>query len=69
MSNLKRVVIVSDNDGHDYVLPLGMEEEFYNLLEGEEETEEEFMEKFNGYAIGGSLSLVKLYADFNDLMK
>lgn len=60
----QRVYITQDNDGHDYVIPYEMREEFSNLLEKSEygnndkwdEYEEEFIDKFEKYMTGGDIN-------------
>jgi hypothetical protein len=65
---LQRVLIESDDDGHDYVIPYEMGKEFEKLLRnGHKDDYEAFNDKFSEYMIGGHISLIKLYADFSDL--
>lgn len=69
---MERVSIVSDGDGHDYVIPHHRTQEFYDLLNQFEDSDgdaENFIEEFEGYMIGGSTDLIKIYADFNDLFE
>lgn len=61
--NLQKVYAIEDNDGHWYVIPAGMVQEFTKLIEGGEDTEDEFIEKFSDYMTGGDLNLVQLYAN------
>lgn len=58
MSNYSRVYAVKDRDGHWYVIPYKMKDEFYFLLESNEES---FEEIFSSYRTGGNLNLVELY--------
>lgn len=60
---LQKVIATRDNDGHWYTIPIGMKQEFNDLLEGGEITEDEFIEKFSGYMTGGDLNLVQLWAE------
>lgn len=60
----QRVYITQDNDGHDYVIPYEMREEFDHMLEmseyvsgtGWEDREEEFNDKFSTYMTGGDIN-------------
>lgn len=59
------VVAKQDNDGHWYVIPAEMQEEFSRMLkicivEGPE-WENKFIEKFGQYMTGGDLNLTQLY--------
>lgn len=58
-----KVHATKDDDGHWYVIPSEMIDEFHRLLEGGEKTEDEFIEKFSDYMTGGDLNLVQLYAE------
>lgn len=60
---MKKVHATKDNDGHWYVIPVELVEEFDRLLEGGESTEDEFIDKFSDYMTGGDLNLVQLYAE------
>src|ERR1044072_1368686 len=57
---------IQDNDGHWYVIPALLESEFDRLLDGGEETEDEFIEIFSDYMTGGALNNTQLYAKFTD---
>lgn len=59
-----RVFIGSDDDGHNYIIPLEKKDRFYILLNLGEEGEDEFIIEFSGYMTGGGLdaSGVELYA-------
>lgn len=63
MSNLRQVHATKDDDGHWYVIPVELVDEFNRLLDGGESTEDEFIEKFSEFMTGGDLNLVKLYAE------
>jgi hypothetical protein len=60
---LQKVRAIKDDDGHWYIIPVHMEIEFHNLLNGGEKTEEEFIEKFSDYMTGGDLNNKQLYAE------
>ncbi len=68
--DLQRVYCTEDDDGHWYVLPIALREEFHTMLAEIEELEYEdrenaydaFNEKFCMYETGGDLNLVELYA-------
>lgn len=60
---LKQVKAVKDDDGHWYVIPAEMENEFFELLVSDMENEyEKFNQVFGAYATGGDLNLKQLYA-------
>lgn len=62
--NLKPVVAIEDQDGHWYVIPKELEDEFIKMEEeGEEDEWEAFNEKFSEYRTGGDLNNIQLYAD------
>jgi hypothetical protein len=66
--NLQRVIAVQDGDGHWYIIPEWMRNEFFMLLglnEAGEDDFEEFNETFEKYFVGGDLNLVQLWADIN----
>lgn len=63
MAKLQAVYATKDNDGHWYVFPIELIDEFDRLLDGGEATEDEFIEKFSDYMTGGDLNLVQLYAE------
>ena len=64
----QRVYITQDNDGHDYVIPYEMREEFDQSIEdlnylnenndfvNIDAAEEEFEEKFGKYMTGGDIN-------------
>lgn len=62
---LQKVIAIRDNDAHWYVIPAEMKAEFHKLLDGGENTEDEFIDKFSGYMTGGDLNLVQLYAEID----
>lgn len=63
---MTRVAIVSDDDGHDYIIPYEELNKFHDLLSkayssGYEDVDE-FEEAFGGYRLGGDInSEVELY--------
>jgi predicted HAD superfamily Cof-like phosphohydrolase len=64
MSNEKDLIQVfatQDGEGHWYVVPVDLKDEFDRLLDGGETTENEFIEQFSQYMTGGDLNLVQLY--------
>lgn len=69
MQNLKRCLFVSDNDGHNYVIPFELKDDFNRLLEKSEDEDdwEEFGDMFDEYQIGGCPSIVEIYTDFSNL--
>ena len=69
--DLKPVYATRDDDGHWYVIPFEMKDEFQKLLDlsgyesnkNWEEHEAEFIDKFDKYRTGGDLNNKKLYAE------
>lgn len=62
LNQIKEVSIVSDDDGHDYVLPKELEKQFNKDLQDEELIDSgEFDEKYQSFATGGCISNVKLW--------
>lgn len=64
----QKVYIAQDNDGHNYVLPYELKEQFDELLEESDQSEEAesvFIDMFSGFMTGGSLDLVELYIKTN----
>lgn len=67
---MERVYAVQDQEGHWYVIPYEMREEFFELDEKMgtenqvefEEADEKFNSLFSHYRTGGDLNLVALYA-------
>jgi hypothetical protein len=59
---MKKVHAIKDNDGHWYVIPIELIDDFRILRDGGEKTEDEFIEKFSDYMTGGDLNLIQLYA-------
>ena len=52
-----QVVIKSDDDGHDFIIPAEEEARFDELLElGEQDGYEAFSDAFEGYATGGAIT-------------
>jgi len=65
IQKLKLANAVEDNDGHWYVIPAEMREEFDDLLENAEEDDyEQFNDRFGKYATGGALDCTDIYAEF-----
>ena len=61
---MKKVYAVQDGDGHWYVIPREMANEFNNDLENGHVNEYEFFsEKYSQYMTGGDLNNVQLYAE------
>lgn len=52
----QRIVILTDDSGHDYVVPFESKDEFLRLLDLGEVAEDEFIEKFEKYMCGGDPS-------------
>lgn len=49
----QRYRLMSDNDGHKYIIPVGQEDNFYSWVEGEEEgIDSKF--NFEAQMLGGS---------------
>lgn len=63
MEKLKKVYAMKDNDGHWFVIPAEMIDDFRRLRDGGEKIEDEFIEKFSQYMTGGDLNNVQLYAE------
>lgn len=64
MENLIKVKIANDGDGHWYVLPEYLYDDFNRDLEDHDMTESgEFSTKYGKYATGGDINLVQLYAE------
>lgn len=58
MEDLIQVVIKSDDDGHEYVIPAEKAELFDKLLElGEEDYYEAFSDEFDHYRAGGAIDI------------
>ena len=55
---MEPVYVVSDDDGHWYLIPVALRLEFYNTTD-----ENEFNNKFAKYRTGGDINLVQLYAE------
>lgn len=64
LSAMKRVYAIKDQDGHWYVIPYELKEEFLKMeAEGESDEWEAFIDKFDKYRTGGDLNRVTLYAE------
>ena len=58
MSDFIQVVIKSDDDGHEFVIPANKEERFDELLEqGAGDDYEAFNDEFSQYGAGGAISI------------
>lgn len=64
---MKRVYLTSDDDGHNYIIPFELKEDFETIMEKGYDTDDfdEFEEKFGQYATGGDYNQdeLPLYAD------
>jgi hypothetical protein len=61
-AEFKEVKICSDDDGHQYILPAELHEQFCLDLDDEDLTESgEFDTKYGQYRTGGCLSNFRLY--------
>jgi hypothetical protein len=64
MAALKKVKAITDEDGHWYVIPNELYEEFSLDCENYEFCESgDFDEKYGEYRTGGDLNIVQLYAE------
>jgi len=68
VSSYKRVVITQDDDGHSYIIPYEMKEEFIDLLNKliecdyeDAEILDEYVNKFEQYRTGGDINNIELY--------
>ncbi len=67
---LKRVYITQDDDGHNYIIPYELKDEFSEMVDnmtkvhGEDmyELQDDFEKTFGQYATGGDINLIELYA-------
>lgn len=58
----KRVYLTEDDDGHWYVLPYELSDQFYYDQQNEQLVDSgEFDNKYGQYRTGGSLNLVEFY--------
>ena len=58
MDGLIQIVIKSDDDGHEYVIPADKADRFDELLEqGEEDGYEAFSKEFEDYRAGGAIDI------------
>lgn len=61
---MKKAYATQDDDGHWYVIPFEMKDEFISDLEGlGDDNYEEWEDKYSQYMTGGDLNNVQLYAD------
>lgn len=61
---MKKVVAVQDDDGHWYVIPFEMKDEFHSDLDGlGDDNIDEWEDKYGKYMTGGDLNLIQLYAE------
>lgn len=51
--SVQRHTVVSDNDGHEYVIPVEKVEQFYIWLEDEELSTYEDCERYDEYRVNG----------------
>lgn len=51
-----RIAIVTDDSGHDYVIPFELKSEFTRLIDLGEVAEDDFNDKFEKYMCGGDPS-------------
>jgi len=63
--SLQKVNAVTDNDGHWYIIPNDLVEDFWNGVDSCEDDDdyESFEDKFGKYQTGGDLNLVQLWAE------
>lgn len=63
---IQRIAIVTDNDGHDYIIPYEMLEQFYEDLErGYFDEYEEFNRIYSKYMLGGDINRKEIFMDLN----
>ena len=55
---MQRIAIKKDGDGHTYIIPYQLSEVFDHLLET---NEDDFIENFEKYDVGGCISNEELY--------
>lgn len=68
MSSLQKVKALKDNNGHWYVIPSELEDNFYKMLEeGEADEYDAFNKMFIGYMTGGGVNAIQLYAEAKEL--
>ena len=66
VAKYQRVAVVRDDDGHIYVIPHNLENEFRSLCNQDDpESERIFIEKFGEFMTGGHIS-VPLYIKISD---
>lgn len=59
---MKEVLAITDNDGHWYVIPKYLKDEFYELLKDPKSIYDGRWDKFEKYMTGGDLNNIQLYA-------
>lgn len=61
---MKKVYPVQDDDGHWYVIPFELKDEFLSDLDGlGDDNIYEWDDKYRRYMTGGDLNLVQFYAE------
>lgn len=61
---LQKVRVMSDDDGHNFVLPLDLAVDFYTDSENEDFIDSGgFDNKYGKYSTGGDLNNIQLYAE------
>jgi hypothetical protein len=61
---MKKVYATKDDDGHWYVIPFEMKDEFMSDLDGlSDDNIYEWEDKYSQYMTGGDLNLIQLYAE------
>lgn len=69
MTELRKVKVTCDDDGHWYIIPNELEQRFRELLKdisthhSNYDLVIEFEEQFEKYRTGGGINLVQLYAE------
>lgn len=65
--DMQRVYATEDDDGHWYVIPFEMKDEFLSDLEGlGDDNIYEWEDKYSKYMTGGDLNLIPLYAELSN---
>lgn len=65
----QRVYITTDNDGHNYILPYALKDQFEDLLEAAQDStddEEAFIALFSHYMTGVGINSQPLYIKTTD---
>ena len=66
MKEYKRVYVTKDDDGHDYIIPWELKDDFNTELEnGYDDEFESFNEKFGDYMTGGDINETGLFIKIN----